>query len=200
MKKLISVLLCFALLFGMAGFAFAEDDDTITGEYKYGASLEFSGNADPSRSFCYSDSYFRHSGYEYDHALAKMTMDLACSADASVEVDWSQSNKNFIDLMQKCGFVCIDANAFITGGSTRDSIGVNMASKPIDDFTLLAVAVRGHNYASEWSSNFKVGKYGDHQGFAEARDQVLAYIKEYISAYEITGKLMRTGDGSVSCG
>ena len=188
MKKLICVLLCLAMLLGLAVPAFAEND-TVTGECGYGASLGFLSDHDPTRTFCYSDDYFNHSGYLYDHELAKMTMDLAGSADTSVEGGWAQSNKNFIDLMQKCGFTDIDANRYVTEGPTTDSIGVNMASKQLGEYTLLAVAVRGHNYKSEWSSNFKVGASGDHQGFAEARDQVLAYIREYIAAYGVTGKI-----------
>lgn len=189
MKKIICILLCLTMLSGLMTFASAEDSGVVTGEYRYGASIGFLTDSDPARSFRYSDDYFRHTGYQYDHELAKMTMDLCCSADASMETDWAESNRNFIDLMRQCGFTDMDANRYITEGPTTDSIGVNMASRQVDDYTLLAVAVRGHNYQCEWASNFTAGKTGDHQGFSEARDQVLDYIREYIAAYHVTGKL-----------
>ena len=188
MKKLTCLLLCLLLMAGLMVPAFAESD-VITGEYQYAGSIGFLSNSDSSRSFRYSDDYFSHSGYQYDHELAKMTMDLSSSADASDEVGWAQSNKNFIALIKQCGFTDIDSNYYITNGPTPDSIGVNMASKQLGDYTLLAVAIRGHNYKCEWASDFTVGKDGDHQGFAEARDQVLDYIKEYIAKYGVTGKI-----------
>ena len=202
MKKLLCLFLCAVMLFGLCATAFAspsEEYETITGEYKYLASLNFLSGKDPSYHFTYSDEYFTHSGYEYNHDLAKMTMDMIQSLGVTVEGDWSVANKNFIDLMSKCGFENIDANYYSTHEPTGDSIGVSMGEKKIVDdgqeYTLLAVGVRGHGYGNEWASNFTLGYSGDHQGFAEARDQALDYVKEYIAKYDVTGhvKIWLTG-------
>ena len=195
MKKTISLLLCLVMVFSLGVTAFAAEPsyETITGDYKYLAALNFLSSKDPTYHFTYSDEYFTHSGYEYNHKLCVMTMDMIQSLGVSVEGDWSVANKNFVDLIGKCGFKDIDWNYYSTHEPTGDSIGVSMANKQIIDngqkYTLLAVGVRGHGYGSEWASNFTLGYEGDHQGFAEARDQALAYIKEYIAKYNIKGNI-----------
>ena len=195
MKKAISLLLCLVMVFGLGVTALAVQPsyETITGEYKYSPALGFLANGDPTYHFTYSDEYFTHSGYEYNHELAKMTMDMVQSASVSTEGDWSVSNKNFYDLMGKCGFENLDANYYSTHEPTADSIGVNIGTKKIIDkgqtYTLLAVGVRGHGYRNEWGSNFDLGYEGDHKGFAEARDNILSYMKEYIATYKISGPI-----------
>ena len=201
MKKAISLLLGLIMVFSLGVTAFAAEPnyETITGDYKYLAGLNFLSDKDPTYHFTYSDEYFTHSGYEYNHKLCVMTMDMIQSLGVSVEGDWSVANKNFVDLINKCGFKDIDWNYYSTHEPTSDSIGVSMANKQIVDkgqkYTLLAIGVRGHGYGSEWASNFTLGYESDHQSFAEARDQALDYIKEYISKYNIKGnvKIWLTG-------
>ena len=195
MKKLISLLLCVVMVFSLCTTALASEANykTITGEYKYTPALDFLASSDPSYHFTYSDKYFTHSGYEYDHELAKMTMDMVQSASVSTEVDWSGANKNFYDLMEKCGFGEIDANYYSTHEPTGDSIGVNIAQKKLSvegkNYTLLAVGVRGHGYGNEWASDFTLGYSGDHRGFAAARDLALDYVKEYIAKHDVRGNI-----------
>ena len=184
------------MVFGLCATAFASpssDYETITGEYKYSPAIGFLADEDSVYNFTYSDEYFTHSGYEYNHELAKMTMDMVMAAGITLEGDWSVANKNFIDLMGKCGFENIDANYYTTHEPTGDSIGVSMGEKKIVDdgkeYTLLAVGIRGHGYGNEWASDFTLGYSGDHQGFAESRDLTLDYMKEYIAKYDITGPI-----------
>lgn len=195
MKKAISLLLCLVMVFGLGVTAFAAQPsyETITGEYKYMPALDFLANGDPTYHFTYTDEYFTHSGYDYNHELCKMTMDMIQSDGVTTEGDWSVANKNFFDLMKKCGFSNFDCNYYSTHEPTGDSIGVSIGTKSIVDngrkYTLLAVAVRGHGYGNEWASDFTMGYEGDHQGFAEARDLTLAYIKDYIAQHKITGPI-----------
>ncbi len=195
MKKAISLLLCLVMVFGLGVTAFAAQPnyETITGNYKYLAALSFLGDGDPTYHFTYSDEYFTHSGYEYNHDLCIMTMDMIQSNSVTSEGGWDVANKNFIDLIGKCGFKDVDWNYYSTHEPTGDSIGVSMANKKIVDdgqkYTLLAVAVRGHGYGNEWASDFTLGYSGDHKGFAEARDLTLDYMKDYIAKYNITGPI-----------
>ncbi len=184
------------MVFGLCAAAFAspsEEYETITGEYKYSPAIAFLADGDSSYHFTYSDEYFTRSGYEYNHELAKMTMDMVMAAGITLEGDWSVANKNFIDLIGKCGFENIDANYYTTHEPTSDSIGVSMAEKELvvdgKNYTLLAVGIRGHGYGNEWASDFTLGYSGDHQGFAESRDLTLEYMKEYIAKYNITGPI-----------
>jgi len=57
----------------------------------------------------------------------------------------------------------------------------------VDDFTLVAIAVRGGNYDGEWTSNFTLGENGNAQGFDEASDKVVSGFDKYVSSYNITG-------------
>ena len=184
------------MVFSLGVTAFASGGtnyETITGEYRYYPALALLGGGDATYHFKYSDEYFTHSGYEYNHDLAIMTMDMAQSDGVSQDGGWDVSNQNFFDLMGKCGFENFDSNYYSTHEPTGDSIGVSIGTKSIVDngrkYTLLVVGVRGHGYGNEWASDFTMGYEGDHQGFAEARDLTLAYIKDYIAQHKITGPI-----------
>ncbi len=204
-KKIIGLLLCAAMVFslGAAAFAAQPEYETVTGEYTYCPSLGF---LDPignqTGSFTYSDEYFTRSGYEYNHDLAIMTMVLnqTCFASASSSTDgWDTANSNFNALAAKCGFENIDCNADAVSHPGGETIGAYAAAKELSvngvDYTLIALGIRGHNYGGEWYSNFDMGYEGDHAGFADARDKVLSFLKDYVAEYGITGpvKIWLTG-------
>jgi len=204
-KKILSILLCAAMVLTLSVPAFAAEAkyETIEGEYTYTPSLgflDFVGNQ--TGYFTYSDEYFTHSGYEYDHDLAIMTMcfNTTCFASADSAKDgWETAPSNFNALMAKLGFVNIDCNEYAASHPERESIGAYAASKALTvngkDYTLIALGVRGHNYGGEWYSNLKAGAEGDHAGFADARDKVLSFLKDYIAEYNIKGnvKIWLTG-------
>ena len=92
------------------------------------------------------------------------------------------------------GFENFAVNDFWAARPTKDSIGAVAASKPLTDedgkqYTLIALAIRGGGYQQEWASNFTVGDTGDHEGFAEARDNVLSFLTSYIQNNQITGPI-----------
>ena len=204
-KKILSLLLCAAMVFSLGAAAFAAEPayETVTGEYTYCPSLGF---LDPignqTGSFVFSDEYFTRSGYEYNHELAIMTMVLnqTCFASASSSTDgWDTANSNFNYLVSQCGFENIDCNADAVSHPGGETIGAYAATKPLTvdgkDYTLIVLGVRGHNYGGEWYSNFDMGYEGDHAGFADARDKVLSFLKDYVAKYDITGpvKIWMTG-------
>ena len=205
MKKLICILLCAAMVFSLGISAFAADSgyDTVEGEYTYCPSLGFLdivGNQ--TGSFTYSDEYFTRSGYEYNHDLAIMTMIMnqTCFASADSAKDgWETANSNFNYLLKQCGFSDLAANADAVRHPEGDTIGAYAANKHLTvdgkDYTLIALGVRGHNYGGEWYSNFDLGYSGDHAGFADARDKVLSFLKDYVKEYNIKGnvKIWLTG-------
>lgn len=90
-------------------------------------------------------------------------------------------------LLNEIGFIGFDHNYAdfaeegILGKPTKDSIGVVAANKPVSfggrKYTLIAVAIHGGGYEREWASNFTIGESGDHEGFSEARDTVIAFLK-----------------------
>lgn len=86
---------------------------------------------------------------------------------------------------QGIGFSDFKANKYWEAAPTVESIGVCAAKKCIhvpkenQDYTLIALVIRGGGYEAEWASNFIVGKEGDHAGFAKARDDVLEFFDSY---------------------
>ena len=83
------------------------------------------------------------------------------------------------------GFSHFQANTFWQKPPENNSIGVCAARKQIQDrdgkqYTLIALPIRGGSYGSEWASNFTIGNTGEHKGFAEARDNVIAFLYDYL--------------------
>jgi hypothetical protein len=58
-----------------------------------------------------------------------------------------------------------------------------------EDYTLLALAIRGGGYEAEWASNVTLGTSGQHQGFHKASQDVLRFLENYIKTHDIKGKI-----------
>ena len=87
------------------------------------------------------------------------------------------------------GFVEYAQNEFWNDVPTVESIGVVAAHKDLPDATLIALAVRGGGYFSEWGCNVLVGAADEHVGFATARDNVRSFLNDYIADCGITGRV-----------
>ncbi|MFK4568159.1 VWA domain-containing protein [Enterococcus sp. UD-01] len=186
-------------------FEFGKIADDITSRsnvFKYPSSDEKLKNSDASAVYYYKDNYFKKSAYEYNEQLATMSLSLALSAFGSTDVgsDYQNKSNNAKNLLKEIGFTDVKTNDWFTKKPEKDSVGAIAGKKKITEngkeYTLIALAVRGGGYESEWASNFTLGKSDYHQGFSEARDQVLQFLtKEYIEANGISGdiKLWVTG-------
>ncbi len=186
-------------------FVFGQVADNIvkkTGTFSYTGTTD----GDYTAEYYYDDNYFEESSYEYNQQLATMSLCLELSAWGSKEEpDYTKKMKNAETLLNELGFVGFGHNYTdfsedgISGKPTKDSVGVVVANKQVSfddrDYTLIAVAVRGGEYEREWASNFKIGASGNHEGFSEARDIVLAFLENYIKEQGISGdiKLWITG-------
>lgn len=145
-------------------------------------------------SFFYYDEYdFARSAYTYNHYLAKMSLRLAMSAFAEKSTGYAYQYKNAEELLNTLKFENINWNDSYTEQPSTNSIGVIAGSKNITyedgDYTLIAVAIRGGGYESEWGGNFNVGNEDLHTGFRTARDQVLEFLTDYVSKNSITGNV-----------
>ena len=110
------------------------------------------------------------------------------------KTDLSGIDPEDLDYYKGLGFEKFAVNDFWASRPTKDSIGAVAASKPLtsedgQQYTLIALAIRGGGYQQEWASNFTVGDAGDHKGFAEARDNVLDFLISYIEDNQITGPI-----------
>lgn len=143
--------------------------------------------------FYYNENDFSKSAYTYNHYLAKMSLRLAMSAFAEKSGGYATQYKNAKDLLDTLKFQNIKWNDSYTKQPNTNSIGVIAGNKKISyedgDYTLIAIAIRGGGYESEWGGNFNVGNEDLHTGFRTARDHVLGFLTDYVSENSITGNV-----------
>ena len=158
----------------------------VSGTFTYGSFIGSNFQA----PFYYDDAYFLEPSTKYADSLATMSMCLALSAFASKGTnDYTQKSENLQALLAQCGFAedSFAVNQGFREKPEMDSIGVGAACKKItdadgEDCWLIACAVRGHGYQSEWASNFTIGEQGEHQGFEDAARQVVAFLQDFAKA------------------
>lgn len=139
----------------------------------------------------YNDSYFLLNNEDLHEEIALASHAMALST-FNFNVDYSKRNEDLVNLWHKENFEHLWFNQSYYEKPTTDSIGFGIASKYIaleEGFTLLAIAVRGGYYDGEWASNFTLGIEGNAQGFDEASDMVVQGITDFISNFEIKGKV-----------
>lgn len=66
---------------------------------------------------------------------------------------------------------------------TKHSIAYTFGSRSLNHEKVVLISVRGFNYGAEWSSNLNIGLTGDHAGFKEAAETILADLDDYINTY-----------------
>ena len=154
-----------------------------TGTFKYMPAFE----DEAEERYYYSDDYFKQSGKIYNEHLLSMSYNLAISTFEVRNYTYSR------DLLNEIGFKDIEAIE-MEEKPTIDTIGTVIAHKEIDGHNVIAVAIRGEKYDSEWGNNFIVGKSGDAKGFSDTSTKVIARIKKYIQDNNLDNiKIWMTG-------
>ena len=186
-------------------------DDIVDDILKRSGTFKFAGmlDHDSTATYYYDDNYFLADASIYNDHLATMSLCFELSTWSSndggswtTDVNASDPKfKNARDLLigtsdnNESGleFSNFAVNPFWDGKPTKDSIGAVAAMKTIqnqqESHTLVALGVRGGGYGQEWSSNFTIGETGQHAGFAEAKQNVLDFLSQYITDNEITGNI-----------
>ncbi len=139
----------------------------------------------------FDDAYFNNPASEYNPHLASASACLALAGfSATSNGDFTNADVNAKELFSTLGFKNYLANPYGTSKPTSSSFGVFIASKSYDDYTLIGITVRGSGYLNEWASNFKLGNNEDFaEGFFEASEIYLNFLKKYIDDYSITGNI-----------
>lgn len=139
----------------------------------------------------YNDDYFNKPASEYNPNLASASACLALAGFSSATTDdFSNSDINAKSLFKTLGFNNYKVNKYGNAKPTNSSFGVYAASKIINDYTLIAITVRGAGYLAEWASNFTIGKNEDFaQGFFDASEIYLEFLKDYIKEFNIKGNI-----------
>ena len=170
--------------------------DLIKGIFSYASVAD--KTTDYDARFYYSDGYFVNAPDAYNEHLSTMSLCLAMSAfatNAGGDTDYTDKSAHVSQLLKDIG--CVNNSIYISDTFKEkpgtDTIGVAIGSKTItingESYTLVPIAVRGAGYESEWASNVTVGKSGEHQGFAEAADEVVRQAEKYIKDHNLTDQL-----------
>ncbi|MBL3716748.1 VWA domain-containing protein [Lactococcus garvieae] len=176
--------------------------DFQSGTFNYGSAPAGKEGKDSQAVYHYSDSYFEQSAYAYrkeknrpyDPRLATMSLNLELAAWSSIqEKNYLLKNRNAKQLLEEIGFEKFKANQHFQERPSKDSIGAVIAQKKLtvkeEDYTLIALAIRGGGYEAEWASNLTLGRSGEHQGFREASEKVLTFLDQYLREHKVTGKI-----------
>ncbi len=155
-------------------------------------------------SYCvaWTDADGRGDPREYNPHLASMSMAMALAgfysnigndgefdSQSQYDLTYTYKSQNIEKLLTDIGvepddIYISDTYAVKPGTYT---IGVAIGKKEIENgdstSTLVPIVVRSAGYESEWTSNVTVGISGEHEGFANAADQVFAQVQNYISTY-----------------
>ena len=165
MKKI--HILIFLFLIFIPNFVNAET--VQSGKFKYMPAFE----DETEEVYYYSDDYFKESGKIDNEHLLAMSYNLALS---TFEIRGYSYSKSFLEEIGFKNFQAFDMEE----KPTLDTIGMVIAHKEVNGTNLIAVAIRGEKYDSEWGNNFIVGKSGNAKGFNDSSIKVINRIRDYI--------------------
>ena len=187
----------------------------ITSKFKWHGSI--ASGRDQEGTCYYSDDYFLETSTIENTHRRTMSLAFVLSGFASKDgsTDWDQGVdengvrnndkdpkwKNAKNLL--CGIdgnedypglgfdeKTFQVNDFWLNEPTKDSIGVLAANKTLRDGSrLVALAIRGGGYEQEWASNFTIGLWDEHEGFAKAKRDTLSFLDSYLTEMQITGPI-----------
>ena len=162
----------------------ADSSAVVRGSYRFISSIN--SGVISEDTFEYRDDCFTRSSFLPYDPLVTLS---AQTALASVD-----SGGRYIQAMlEDMGFEDVEENQYYPGLSLADSMGAAAGHRPLTasgtEYTLVAIVVRGAGYFQEWGGNLELGEGGLHEGFKQARDEVLRFLKQYISNHSIKGKL-----------
>ena len=191
-----------------SGYVEGWDGEEIASPYVFQFASDFGNkkgdDGNSIATYTYDDSYFAETASDnYNHDLAKMSLRLAMSGFAFLGKDGDDYSRQMVNvgaLLMDIGFKS-DTIRYIgyRDKPSANTIGAIAGNKKVTygdrEYTLIALAMRGGNYGSEWGGNFNVGTGVEHEGFSTARRQVVEFLRQYVEEQKIIGdvKLWITG-------
>ena len=172
----------------------------ISGTYHY-TTNEGDINQQGTDTFVYRDKCFMRSSFIGCSHLMTLSAQVAIASasrwgdgiDPTFADDPSANAQNVTQMLRDMGFSDVETNQYYTLEKQVNSAGVAVGRREIradgKRYTLLAVIPRSANYKQEWAGNFTVGEGAYHDGFKQGRDEILRYVKQYLTSHNVTGDL-----------
>lgn len=187
-RRFLTALLLWAMgaaLLAPAALA-AQGDQTASAVISTGVS----GTAEVS--FPWNDDWFQEDASVYRHDLAVASMALSGAAylgggDTGVQAALAELGftgaqaYNYHPSAEKSG----RAAAYVFARKKVPAAGGGSV-------WLTAIVVRGTGEYMEWASNLNMGSGADHEGFAKARDELLANLEKYLTSAGVNGAERQT--------
>lgn len=148
----------------------------------------------------YYNSYFNHTSTEFDTHLATLSEHMTLFSmnltgpESMSDTKWFEGQSNRVKgFFETIGFENFEANSDYHNKTGFDTIGVAIASKKINDYTVIAVVPRSGSYFSEWGNNVWLGDGSQsdymHEGWYNAANKLLDFLDEYVAKNNITGNV-----------
>ncbi|MBR2512090.1 MAG: hypothetical protein IKE49_03375 [Firmicutes bacterium] len=202
MKKVISVLLCIAVALTFSVYtpekayaASGSETKSTKGVYWFDP---HEVGIDLTDTYIYNDELLKGDSLKFNKKLATMSYELAIASISSereprTAAGYKNKSRNLRAYLEDNGFVDFETNRYYKEKMTTTTMGAACAHKKIVDngktYTLLAIVPRSAGYEAEWGGNFVMGAEGDHAGFKNGREIVLAHAKQYVKKYGIKGNI-----------
>ncbi len=175
MKRLFSLLLAVAVAATLFAIP-ASAESAIKGNFTYYNNVTEAG---ATYTFAFDEADF-FAGTCYNHALARMSLRLAMAAFSPESVTALFDTLDFAYTDESVSYPT-PAFDYDAGTTTIGyAIGARNCTDDEGDYTLIAVAVRGHGYGDEWGSNFEMGKGSRHAGFEKSAAQVTDALFDFM--------------------
>ncbi len=186
MKRIFSLLLAVAVAATLFAIPTAAES-AIEGDFTYYNNVT---EADATYTFAFDEADF-FAGTCYNHALARMSLRLAMAAFAPESVTALFDTLDFAYTDESVSYPT-PAFDYDAGTTTIGyAIGARSCTDDEGDYTLVAVAVRGHGYGDEWGSNFEMGEGARHAGFERSAKQVTDGVFAYMESANLSGKRVK---------
>ncbi|MBQ7164665.1 MAG: hypothetical protein IJR61_04985 [Clostridia bacterium] len=120
----------------------------------------------------YGPTYFAGPSYGFSRNIAMLSLAMAWANLSESKIKKFTENGPFEDAVFKS----------FRSENVTDSISYTIARICESDFDVIAVSVRGYDYADEWIGNFDIGTEGYHRGFKAAADVIYNDLSEYLQS------------------
>lgn len=168
-KRLLPLLMIPLMLTSCDIFASPVDDATINTDYYCIMTDDFTTKCE----FEYHNNYFKESPKKFRKDLAM------CSYIAATNSGRKKEMEKYYNLISFKNFYYNDV---YDTGCKEDTFGMFIATRDIEDFTVVSVSFRSFDYTLEWVSNVTLGKEGNHEGFEYSCNNALNFFNEHIAS------------------
>ncbi len=148
--------------------------------------------------FYFNENFFWNSSMLFNPHLSSFAMALNIASCPSNHKDGDKFSNAILFFEE----LDCEAGVFVVNDDYReapgtDTIGLVCSHRTIqipnedgdyEDCNLVFLGDRGESYSREWASNLKAGESGDHQGFSEASNKAIPFLKAYVKNMQLEGR------------